>query len=50
MNDLTQETPDFNLKLLSLGETGVGKTSIINMYSENIFFGNQLALISKQKI
>ena len=45
MNDLTQETPDFNLKLLSLGETGVGKTSIINMYSENIFFGNQLPTI-----
>ena len=41
MNDNKELTPEYNLKLLSLGETGVGKTSIISMYAENNFFPNQ---------
>ena len=45
MNDNKELTPEYNLKLLSLGETGVGKTSIISMYAENSFFANQEATI-----
>ena len=41
MNDNKELTPEYNLKLLSLGEAGVGKTSIISMYAENNFFPNQ---------
>ena len=45
MNDNKELTPEYNLKFLSLGETGVGKTSIISMYAENSFFANQEATI-----
>ena len=45
MNDNIQMTPEYSLKILSLGETGVGKTSIISMYAENSFFANQEATI-----
>ena len=37
MNDNKELTPEYNLKLLSLGETGVGKTSIVSQFVNHIF-------------
>ncbi len=45
MND--QDVADMNIKLLTVGESGVGKTCILIRYCEDKFIKNHLTTIGK---
>lgn len=49
MNDNTGKS-DFVLKILTIGESGVGKTCILLRYTDNKFVKNHLTTIGKIKI
>jgi GTPase SAR1 family protein len=43
----TESKSDYSLKILTIGESGVGKTCVLLRYTDNKFIKNHLTTIGK---